>query len=114
MTTSDKDSDCYKYGINCKYGNWTRECRDCHNPHYQRQKYYKSTDSNNLYLAKGTITSCEYYDPEDYEVTYFDPDLINTSILEYSSITYKTGTGWNVTKLIGKTETHIKKKGVRS
>ena len=25
-----------------KYGDWTRECRNCHDPHYQRQKNYKT------------------------------------------------------------------------
>jgi predicted CxxxxCH...CXXCH cytochrome family protein len=74
-----------------KYGDWTRECRTCHDPHYQRQKNYKTTESGNLYLATGTITSCVYYDPDNYEVTYFDPDLINKSILTYSIITYKSG-----------------------
>ena len=35
------------------YGNWTRECRDCHNPHYQRQSIYGYREASNLYLAKG-------------------------------------------------------------
>src|SRR4030042_3975579 len=43
-----------------KYGDWTRECRTCHDPHYQKQKTYKNTESGNLYLATGTITSCVY------------------------------------------------------
>src|SRR4030042_1967055 len=41
-----------------KYGTWSRQCRNCHNPHYQRQKYYKNTDSSRLYLATGKVTSC--------------------------------------------------------
>ena len=72
-----------------KYGDWTRECRNCHDPHYQRQKNYKTTDSGNLYLATGTITACIY-------------NGNNTSTLTYSAITYKTG--WNATKLTNKTE----------
>src|SRR4030042_4913177 len=36
------------------------ECRNCHNPHYQRQKVYKNTDASNLYPATGKILSCEY------------------------------------------------------
>jgi hypothetical protein len=71
-----------------KYGDWTRECRTCHNPHYQRQKVYKNTDANNLYLATGTITNCVYNGD-------------NTSTLTYSTITYKTG--WDSTKLTEKT-----------
>jgi predicted CxxxxCH...CXXCH cytochrome family protein len=72
-----------------KYGEWARECRDCHNPHYQRQKVYKNTDANNLYLATGTITLCSYNDDS------------KESTLTYSTITYKAG--WDSTKLTKKT-----------
>jgi hypothetical protein len=67
---------------------WTRECRTCHDPHYQRQKNYKNTDAGNLYLATGTITSCVYNGD-------------GTSTLTYSTITYKSG--WDSTKLTQKT-----------
>src|SRR4030043_1969434 len=60
------------------YGDWTRECRTCHDPHYQKQKNYKPTDASNLYLATGTITSCVY-------------NGNGTSTLMYSTITYKSG-----------------------
>ncbi|MEW6486245.1 MAG: hypothetical protein AB1423_16840, partial [Pseudomonadota bacterium] len=76
LTTSDK------------YGEWARECRNCHEPHYQKQKTYKNTDANNLYLATGTITNCVY-------------NGNNTSTLTYSTITYKTG--WDAAKLTEKT-----------
>jgi len=59
---------------------WTRECRTCHDPHYQKQKNYKNTESGNLYLATGTITSFEPYD-----------SVSNTTTLHYSPITYKSG-----------------------
>jgi hypothetical protein len=85
-------------------GNALAECRTCHDPHYQKQKNYKNTDWNNLYLAYGTITSYEYYDPDDYGGAYFDPDLRDTSALAYSSIIYKTKTSWDAARLIGKTE----------
>jgi hypothetical protein len=71
-----------------QYGTWTWECRNCHDPHYQRQKNYKNTDANDFFLATGTITGC--VDNED-----------GTSTLTYSSITYKTG--WIATKLLEKT-----------
>src|SRR4030043_2453883 len=71
-----------------KYGDWTRECRTCHDPHYQKQKNYKNTDAGNLYLATGTITSCVYNGD-------------GTSTLTYSTITYKSG--WDATKLTQKT-----------
>jgi hypothetical protein len=71
-----------------KYDDWERECRNCHNPHYQRQKLYKNTDANNLYLATGTITNCVYNGD-------------NTSTLTYLTITYKTG--WDAAKLTEKT-----------
>jgi hypothetical protein len=71
-----------------KYSEWERECRNCHNPHYQRQKLYKNTDANNLYLATGSITNCVYNGD-------------NTSTLTYSTITYKTG--WDATRLTEKT-----------
>src|SRR4030043_1876137 len=67
-----------------KYGDWTRECRTCHAPHYKKQKNYKTTASGNLYLATGTITSCVYNGD-------------GTSTLTYSTITYKSG--WDSTKL---------------
>lgn len=35
------------------YGNWTVECRVCHNPHYQKQKEYGSSS----YLYSGTSAS---------------------------------------------------------
>lgn len=72
-----------------KYGEWSKECRNCHNPHYQKQKNYKNTDANDLYLATGTITDCVYNGD-------------GTSTLTYSSITYKTG--WDASKIIDKTE----------
>ncbi len=84
-----------------QYGEWSWECRNCHDPHYQKQIAYKNTDADSLYLASGTIVSFEYYNPDDYEVTYFDPDLINKSVLTYLSITYKPG--WDATKITGKT-----------
>ncbi|MEW6418619.1 MAG: LamG-like jellyroll fold domain-containing protein [Nitrospirota bacterium] len=71
-----------------QYGDWSRECRNCHDPHYQRQKFYKSTDAGNLYLATGTITGCVYNGD-------------GTSTLTYSTITYKSG--WDSTKLTKKT-----------
>jgi hypothetical protein len=70
------------------YGDWSRECIDCHDPHYQLQKNYKSTDASRLYLATGTITACLYNGD-------------NTSTLTYSTISYKSG--WNATKLTQKT-----------
>lgn len=79
------------------------ECIACHDPHYQEQKNYKSTDSSNLYLAYGRIESFEYNDPNDYGVTYFDIELIHTSVLTYSSITYKNATGWDAAGLSEKT-----------
>ena len=77
-----------------KYGTWTRECRTCHDPHYQKQKNYKNTDAGNLYLATGTITSCVYNPP-------VPPAVVGTSTLTYSAITYKSG--WNFVKLTEKT-----------
>ncbi len=59
------------------YGDWTRECGNCHDPHYQKQKNYKNTDAGNLYLATGTITSNTYNSKD------------NTTKLIYSTITYK-------------------------
>jgi predicted CXXCH cytochrome family protein len=71
------------------YGDWTRECRNCHDPHYQRQKYYKKYDSNLLYLATGIITSGTYNSGD------------NTTELVYSTIIYKSG--WTAAKLTEKT-----------
>jgi hypothetical protein len=75
------------------------ECRNCHDPHYQKQKNYKNTDASNLYLATGTITSYVYFDPD-----IWGPPFGNTSLLTYnpSSISYKPG--WNAARLTGKTD----------
>lgn len=75
--------------IDNKYGDWTRECINCHKPHKQLLKNYKDTDASNLFLAQGTITSCVYNGGN------------GTSTLSYSSITYKPG--WDATKLTKKT-----------
>lgn len=72
-----------------QYGEWSRECRNCHDPHYQKQKIYRNTDAGNLYLATGTITLYVYNGD-------------GTSTLTYSSITYKSG--WGASKLLDKTE----------
>jgi len=71
-------------------GNALAECRTCHDPHYQKQKNYKNTDANKLYLATGTITGCVYNGD-------------GTSTLTFSSMTYKNG--WDAIKLKGKTDT---------
>src|SRR4030043_1880338 len=74
-----------------------RQCRDCHNPHYQRQKIYKNTDADNLYLAKGKILSCEFTCP-------VCPEVVGTTTLTYESITYKPDPAWDALKLTDKTE----------
>ena len=72
-----------------QHGNWTKQCRNCHNPHKQAQKTYAG--AANLYLATGTFTSCN--DNGD-----------DTATFTYSSISYKTETGWGASKLTDKTE----------
>ena len=71
------------------YGEWTNECRDCHDPHYQKQKNYKNTDASDLYLASGTFDGYGY-----------NPGS-NESTLTYSEITYKPG--WDADKITKKT-----------
>jgi hypothetical protein len=73
-----------------------KQCRNCHDPHYQWQKMYKNTDANNLFLAQGKITSCEFTCP-------VCPHEFGTTTLTYSSssITYKPG--WDAEKLNDKT-----------
>lgn len=71
-----------------QYGVWSRECRNCHDPHYQKQKNYKNTDAGNLYLATGTITGCV-------------DNGNGTSTLTYSLINYKIG--WDAARLLEKT-----------
>src|SRR4030043_1935045 len=58
-----------------QYSIWSRQCRDCHNPHYQRQKIEKNTDAGNLYLATGKIISCSDNGDNTSTLTY-DPLLI--------------------------------------
>ncbi len=76
------------------------ECRDCHNPHYQRQKVYKNTDASNLYLATGKIISCEYSGKDPFT----NKDISTFHYSDNPPITYKSGTGWDATKLPKKTE----------
>jgi hypothetical protein len=72
-----------------KYGDWAKECLNCHDPHYQLQKNYKNTDPNNYYLAKGTIASytCNCDGTYNSDTGKYNND--GTSTLTYSSITYK-------------------------
>jgi hypothetical protein len=83
-----------------KHGDWSRQCIDCHNPHYQLQKNYKNSNPNNYYLAKGTISSCLYSPPDPEQ-----GETIGKSTLTYSTITYRNtgGTVWDATKLTQKT-----------
>jgi predicted CxxxxCH...CXXCH cytochrome family protein len=81
-------------------GSALAECRDCHNPHYQRQKVYKNTDASNLYLATGKILSCEYSGKDPLT----NKDISTFRYSDNPSITYKSGTGWDATKLPKKTE----------
>jgi hypothetical protein len=81
-------------------GSALAECRDCHNPHYQRQKVYKNTDANNLYLATGKIQSCEYSGKDPLT----NKDISTFYYSDNPPITYKTGTGWDASKLSKKTE----------
>ena len=81
-------------------GSALAECRDCHNPHYQRQKVYKNTDASNLYLATGKITSCEYSGKDPLT----NKDISTFHYSDNPPITYKSGTGWDATKLPKKTE----------
>ncbi|RJQ35030.1 hypothetical protein C4556_00720 [Candidatus Parcubacteria bacterium] len=39
------------------YGEWTRECVDCHDPHFQPQLAWAATDSDSLFLVRGSYTS---------------------------------------------------------
>lgn len=71
------------------YGKWTNECRDCHDPHYQKQKNYKNTNASDLFLASGTFTGHAY------------DGGANESTLTYSDITYKPG--WDADKVTQKT-----------
>jgi predicted CxxxxCH...CXXCH cytochrome family protein len=82
-----------------RHGTWARECRNCHDPHYQLQKNYKNTDANRLYLASGTITSCGYTPPNPEQ-----GETIGKSTLTYSTISYKSG--WDATKLTQKTSNY--------
>jgi hypothetical protein len=77
------------------------ECIACHDPHYQKQNNYKNTDWNNLYLASGVIESYHYDPPPPPPPGELEGFGIST--LHYSSITYKTGTGWEAARLLGKT-----------
>jgi predicted CXXCH cytochrome family protein len=81
-------------------GSALAECRDCHNPHYQRQKVYKNTDASNLYLATGKILSCEYSGKDPLT----NKDISTFHYSDNPPITYKSGTGWDATKLPKKTE----------
>lgn len=73
-----------------QYGNWTKECVNCHDPHYQKQKTFKNTDASELYLASGTI------------ISYVVNSGEGTSTLTYETITYKPG--WDAEKITEKTD----------
>ncbi len=73
-----------------KYGTWRVRCVDCHNPHFQEQKLWKTTDADQLFLATGEISGYSY------------DAASNTSTLTYTTIQYKAG--WDAGAFTGKTE----------
>jgi cytochrome c553 len=72
-----------------QYGVWAKECVNCHDPHYQKQKNFKNTNASDLYLASGKIISYVYNGD-------------GTSTLSYETITYKPG--WDAEKILKKTD----------
>jgi hypothetical protein len=61
------------------------ECVHCHDPHYQKQKNYKNTDADNLYLATGDLwLPCNIF-------TCVYNSVTDTTKLRYLSISYKSG-----------------------
>ncbi len=72
-----------------QFGPWTKQCLDCHDPHYQNQKYWASTESVELFLFSGQVDAY-VYDADD-----------NTSALTYSGGTFKSG--WNIDSITEKT-----------
>ena len=42
--------------LSAKYGNWTTQCVDCHDPHFQSQVNYFQSDPSSLYLVVGSYT----------------------------------------------------------
>lgn len=59
-------------------GAWTQTCVDCHDPHFQAQLDWSSTDANDLYLASGTIN-------------YFSDSGDGTTDIGYTNLITKSG-----------------------
>ncbi len=74
------------------YGDWTVECRVCHDSHYNKQYlYFRNTDPNLLYLARGTVDSFKACTAADL------PDCTDgESLITYSGVTDKAG--WDYTR----------------
>ncbi|MBU1709190.1 MAG: hypothetical protein KKE17_04215 [Proteobacteria bacterium] len=78
-------------------GNWSRQCIDCHNPHFQEQKFWLSDESNpvadaDFYLSQGEITGCSY------------DTASNSTEFKFESIRYKADSIWNAQTLLSKNE----------
>ncbi|MEW6428085.1 MAG: cytochrome c3 family protein [Thermodesulfobacteriota bacterium] len=62
------------------HGNWTVQCVDCHDPHFQAQVDYFATDASSLYLVRGS------YVANGISVTTTDP--LNPETTTFSTIAY--------------------------
>ena len=72
-----------------RFGTWSRRCIDCHDPHQHQQKFWQSSNAEDLFLASGQITAYSYDSGS------------NTSTFTYSTLDYKSG--WDAASLIPKT-----------
>ncbi len=72
-----------------KYGTWSKQCIDCHDPHYQYQKARIRTEGAELILFSGQIDAYAYESGNDI------------SVLTYSGGAFKSG--WDIDSITEKT-----------
>jgi len=68
--------------------NWTTQCTDCHDPHYQPQLDWASVDSAKLWLAQGTVAGI--VSVTDGLVDPNNPDAGATTVISYTGLSGKT------------------------
>lgn len=59
------------FGASAQHGDWSTNCTDCHDPHFQAQLDWLGSNGNELYLVTGTIGAAGSFVPNANGTTTF-------------------------------------------
>ncbi len=81
-----------------KYGDWTTQCVDCHDPHFQAQVDHYQTDAAALYLVTGTygpvsVTTADPNNPATTTTSTFGYTLVSVDPAWSNPATWSAKTG---------------------